>query len=175
MTGASRSHRDPFNQTTTVNLRKKSDCSKDGVDARGQWKSDKRMVDTCIDCVIPYPDAKVAATLSIGGPVKYATKTGYIITDKFTLNHVCSHIASLLRTQILLLLGRALLWAIYGEETSQQIEDWIKNRAKSAINITDGGNSIAKIPVFVSAKDGNLAKKTGADEKEVLQTIRQII
>ena len=102
------------------------------------------MVDTYIDCVIPYPDAKVAATLSIGGPVKYATKTRYNRTDDFILNHVCPHIASLLPRQISL--ECALLWVIYDKEASQQNEDWIKNRAKSALNITDGGNPITKIP-----------------------------
>ena len=104
---------------------RRNGCSKDDVDARGRWKSNKRMVDTYIDCVIPYPDAKVAATLSIGGPVKYATKTGYNITDEFILNHVCPHIASLVPRQISLVLGRALLWAIYDEEASQQTEDCI--------------------------------------------------
>ena len=72
---------------------RRNGCSKDDVDPRGQWKSNKRILDTNIDCVIPYSDAKVAATLSIGG--KYATKTGYNITDKFILNHICPHIASL--------------------------------------------------------------------------------
>ena len=65
------------------------------------------MVDTYIDCVIPYPDAKVAATLSIGGPIKYATKTGHNITEEFIINYVCPHIASLLPRQILLVLGCA--------------------------------------------------------------------
>ena len=113
----------------------------------------QRIVDTYIDCVISYPDAKVAATLSIGGPVKCTTKTGYNITDEVILNHVCRHITSLLPRQISLVLGRALLWAIYDEETSQQIEDWIKNRAKSTPNIMDSGNPIAKIPLFVSGND----------------------
>ena len=124
------------------------------------------MVDTYIDCVIPYPDPKVAATFIIGCPVKYATKTGYNITDKCILNHVYPHIASLLPRQILLVLGCALLWAIYDEEASQQIEDWIKNRAKSAFNITDGCNPIAMILLFVSGNDGNLASNEIDTDKE---------
>ena len=74
---------------------KRNGCYKDDVDARGRWKSNKRMVDTYIECIIPYPDAKIAATLSIGRQVKYVTKTGYNVTDEFILNHVCPHIASL--------------------------------------------------------------------------------
>ena len=99
---------------------------KDDVDVRGQWQSNKRMVDTYIDCIIPYLDSKVAATLSVGGPVKYATKIGYNITNEFITNHVCLYITSLLPRQISLVIGRALLlWAIYDEESSLKIEDWI--------------------------------------------------
>ena len=127
--------------------------------------SNKRMVDTYIDFVIPYPDAKAAATLSRGGQVKYTTKTGYNITDNFIFNHVCPYIASLQPRQILLVLGRALLWAIY-EEASQLIEDWIKNKAKLVLNIMDGGNPIAKIPLFISGNEGNLEiNEIGTDEK----------
>ena len=52
------------------------------------------------------------------------------------------------------------------EEASQQIEDWIKNRAKSVLNIIDCGNPIAKIPSFVLGNDGNLAiNETGTNEE----------
>ena len=133
----------------TATHARRNGCSKDDVDARGRWKSNKRMVDTYIDCVIPYPDAKVAASLNIGGTVKYTTKTGNNIIDEFIYNHVCPHITFSLPRQISLDLVRALLWKT-DEETSQQIEDWIKNKAKSALNITDGRNPIAKSPLFVS-------------------------
>ena len=56
----------------------------------------------------------------------------------------------------MLVLCGALLRAIYDEKASQQIEDWIKKRAKSALSISDGGNLITKIPLFVSGKNRNL-------------------
>ena len=136
---------------------RRNGCSKDDVDARGRWKANKRMVDTYIDCVIPFPDAKVASTLSIGGPTKYKIKTGYDITDDFILNTVCPNIVLLLPRQIALVLGRALLWGIYNKEASEQIKNRIKNRVKSELIIPDGENQIQKVPLFVSGKDGHLA------------------
>ena len=41
-----------------VTCTRRNGCSKDDVDTRGYWK---RIVDTYNDCVIPYPDAKVAS------------------------------------------------------------------------------------------------------------------
>ena len=56
---------------------RRNSCTKDDVDARGRWKSNKRIVDTYIDCVIPYPDIKVASTLSIGGLANYVVRNNY--------------------------------------------------------------------------------------------------
>ena len=49
-------------------------CSKDDVDAKGYWKSNKIIVDTYMDCLVPFPDAKVLSTLYIGGHVKYEVR-----------------------------------------------------------------------------------------------------
>ena len=56
---------------------KRNGRSKDDVDKRGRWKSNKRIVDTYFDYAIPYPDVKVASTLSIGGPAKYVVQNEY--------------------------------------------------------------------------------------------------
>ena len=53
---------------------RRNGCSKNDVDARGRWKSNERIVDTNIDCLIKFPDAKVASALYIGGPVKYVVR-----------------------------------------------------------------------------------------------------
>ena len=45
--------------------RRKS-SSQDDMDARGHYKSNKRVVNTHIDCFFPHPNAKVASTLSTG-------------------------------------------------------------------------------------------------------------
>ena len=52
--------------------------------------------------------------------MKYDVKTGYDMTDEFILNVVCPNIGSLV-----LVLGCALLWAIFNEEACKQIENRI--------------------------------------------------
>ena len=65
---------------------RRNGCSKDDMDARGRWKSNERIVDIYIDCLIPFPDAKVASILCIGGPVKYMVRQEFsnLINDNFT-------------------------------------------------------------------------------------------
>ena len=38
---------------------RRNGCSKDDVDARGRWKSNKRIVNTYIDCLILFPTQKL--------------------------------------------------------------------------------------------------------------------
>ena len=59
-----------------------SSCSKDDVEVRGRWKRMKRMVDNYIDVELPYPDAKVASILAVGGPIKYELREGSGLTDQ---------------------------------------------------------------------------------------------
>ena len=46
-------------------------CSRDDIDFHGRWKRHTRQVDMYIDVELPYPDAKVATALCIGGACKY--------------------------------------------------------------------------------------------------------
>jgi hypothetical protein len=50
-------------------------CSKDDVDNRGRWRK-RRIQDLYVSVNLPYPDAKVAAALCVGGPCRYALKQG---------------------------------------------------------------------------------------------------
>jgi len=56
-------------------------CSRDDIDCRGRWKTKKRIVDTYIDVNLPYPDAKVASVLCIGGAIKYELREGSGVSD----------------------------------------------------------------------------------------------
>ena len=48
-------------------------CSKDDVDNRVRWRK-LRVQDRYVSINLPYPDAKVAAALCVGGPCRYALK-----------------------------------------------------------------------------------------------------
>ena len=79
---------DDFNETgdgklDTHSIRKlpityaqRNGCSRDDVNARGRWKSNHCTMDTYIDNSIPYPEAKVATILYIGGAIKYMVREG---------------------------------------------------------------------------------------------------
>ena len=59
--------------------------SKDDRDLRGRWKGKGRVADKYDDVELPFVDAKVAASLCMGGPCKYIVTDKYI-DDAFILN-----------------------------------------------------------------------------------------
>ena len=61
--------------------------SKDDVDARGKWKSNKGIVDIYKDSLIPFPDTKIVSTLCIVRPVKYMVRKefGNLINENMML------------------------------------------------------------------------------------------
>jgi hypothetical protein len=63
----------------------KNGCCQEEKNLRGWWKRDKHVSDVYGDVDLPYPDAKVAGRLSIGGPCKYVVKEGNGVTDNFLL------------------------------------------------------------------------------------------
>ena len=91
---------------------RRSGCSRDDVDARGRWKGQRRIVDIYIDSVLPYPDAKVAGALCIGGPIKYALRRDSRVSDDWILEHVTSGIAQVFPRSMAITLGKALIWGI---------------------------------------------------------------
>ena len=65
---------------------RKQGITKDDKDQRGRWKSTKRVSDRYDDIELPWVDAKVAASLCIGGPCKYKL-IDKDITESFILQH----------------------------------------------------------------------------------------
>jgi hypothetical protein len=55
---------------------RKNGCNKDEKDIGGRWKKGTRISDVYDDIDLPFPDAKVAGRLCIGGPCKYVLKEG---------------------------------------------------------------------------------------------------
>ena len=74
---------------------RRNGCGKDDVDARGRWKGQKRMVDTYIDGCLPYPDAKVASSLCVGGAVKYALRRSSRVLEDWLLENVFCNITQM--------------------------------------------------------------------------------
>lgn len=93
-------------------------CDRDDVEARGQQKSQRRIVDTYIGTVLPYTDAKVASVLCVGGEVKYEIKEGSIVTDEFIFQCIIPHTKQLMGQAVALVLDKALLWGICDNELS---------------------------------------------------------
>ena len=142
---------------------RRNGCSKDDVDARGRWKGQKRMVDTYIDGCLPYPDAKVASSLCIGGAVNYALRRESRVSEEWLLEHVSFNIARLFPRQVAVVLGKALLWCICDDEASALVDNVMVDRVRSSLrslngcyNEETGTNPVRKIPLVISGEEGVL-------------------
>ena len=110
---------------------RRSGCTRDDKDLRGRWKSKSRVSDVYDDTELPYPDAKVAEMLCIGGPCYYlfpeelngtntagdneaASAVPWIAMMKtFLLSNVVPNIRKRMSEAVALVLGKALLWMIF--------------------------------------------------------------
>jgi Transcriptional activator of glycolytic enzymes len=156
-------------------------CSKDDKDIRGRWKSKARVSDVYEDTELPYPDAKVAEKLCIGGPCFYlfpeeltnnnaesedeCTST-VVMLKTFILSNVVPNIRQRLPDSAALVLGKALLWLIYSpyNETHNLVPQEFKNRIRMEVNEivlhNTGGavdasyNPIRRVPVVVTGDQG---------------------
>jgi hypothetical protein len=76
----------------------------------------RRIVDSYIDI----SDAKVAGVLAIGGPIKYAVRRGYSISDEWVvMAHVSPFILQQFPRQVAVVLGKAILWGVFNNQVSQ--------------------------------------------------------
>ena len=90
---------------------RKNGCHQEEKDLRGRWKRRKHVSDVYVDVELPYPDAKVAGRLCVGGPCKYVLKEGSGVTDNFLLEHVVRNTRTRTRysDDVAKVLGKALL------------------------------------------------------------------
>ena len=141
---------------------RRNGCSRDDVDARGRWKGTRRIVDMYIDSTIPYPDAKVAASLCIGGAIKYEVRRDSRISEDWLLEHVSRNILRLFPRQMALVLGKALLWGICDDEVSQFIEPEMVERVRADVRslnncyTNNNTNPVKKIPLVIGGEEGAL-------------------
>ena len=141
---------------------RRNGCSRDDVDVRGRWKRMKRMVDTYIDVELPYPDAKVAAVLAIGGPVRYELREGCRLTDQWVLENVGEEIKKIFPDMVAILLGKALLWAIYDDSMSKilnenkvaRVKENVARLTSRVLNV--GVNPVEKVALLISGDNDAL-------------------
>jgi hypothetical protein len=118
-------------------MTRKNGCSKDDLDYRGRWKGAKRTSDTYPDVILPWPDVKVASKLCIGGPCKYVLKEGSGLSNNWLVMHVAPNIAQVYGEEVAAILGKALLWAIFDDESSARVPPQICTRVMAAYNSLD--------------------------------------
>ena len=125
----------------------------------GSQRLEYRMFTTTSE--IPYPDAKVAALLCVGGPVKYLLRDNSGITDNWILTNVIPHGCRMIDEQAAVILGKALLWFSFAQEGQAGMPDPLRARIQDAYalihnELEDGTNPVNKIPVVVTGHDGEV-------------------
>ena len=139
------------------------------------------MSDVYEDTELPYPDAKVAEKLCLGGPCYYLfheevasnnaneVSTTMPMLQTYILSNVVPNIRQRLPDSAALVLGKALLWLIYSpyNETHNLVPQEFKSRIQMEVNeiisnaSVDGGgvvdpnyNPICRCPVVVTGDQG---------------------
>ena len=85
---------------------------------------------------LPYPDAKVAGKLCLGGPIKYVLRlTNSGISDDWILEHVVPNIMRRFPCQVGLVLGQALLWACFEQGAAGTLPGLIFDRVHVAYDL----------------------------------------
>ena len=118
------------------------------------------MSDVYDDIDLPYPDAKVAGRLCIGGPCKYALKEGTGITDNFLVQHVVPMIRTRFSQGVALVLGKALLWLLFSDAGRDYLPPAYCKHVEGVYNtisqLPPGESPVLKIPIVLSGHDGEL-------------------
>ena len=129
----------------------------------------KRMVDTYIDVELPYPDAKVASILAVGGPIKYELREGSGLTEQRILENVGNGIATICPDAIAITLGKVLLWGIFDEGISsildQRLVESVKQDVCQFCSLVDGVNPVKKVGLLITGSDNALVI-TQLDDEE---------
>jgi hypothetical protein len=139
---------------------RKSDCSKDNVDVRARWKRKARQQDGYVEVTLPYPDAKVAAKLCIGGCIKYQLRQNSGITDEWIAEFVVPNILRRFPQGVGRVLGRALLWACFEPNLAgyvpQEILDRVRNAYTAIRVLPEGENPVVKLELVVTGNEDQL-------------------
>lgn len=147
---------------------RKGGSTKDEKDLRGRWKSSNRVSDVYDDVELPFPDAKVAALLCLGGPCKYVVREDSGVTDEFILNYVTPHARTRVGDRVAVILGKALLWYIFHPEAEDYVPETIYRRVMDAYDairvLPENTNPVSKKPIVVTGHEGEVYMDEIPDE-----------
>lgn len=110
---------------------RRNGASQDDVENRGRWKR-ARVVNVYIDVNLPYPDAKVAGILCVGGPCAYVLREGCGISDEWLATHVVPSLAlrSRISPKVSLVLAKPVLWACFDPRLESFVHEGIRMRVR---------------------------------------------
>lgn len=135
---------------------RKNGCGREDVDKRGRWRQKVSTVDRYIDIPLSCIDAKVAAALCVGGPVKYKRVNGSGISDQWLAANVVPHILQRFPGEtsgLGMTLALPLLWACIDESMENKVPVDLRDRirhAYAAIRQLDQGiNPVIKVPIII--------------------------
>ena len=119
------------------------------------------------DVELPYPDAKVAEKLCLGGPCFYLIDTDVCedvaMMNQFILSHVLPNVKKRLPDAPTLVLGKAVLWLLFSSHANkfeipndciQQVKMEWRNVQGGDNNEAVARNPIKRVPVQVNGNQG---------------------
>ena len=133
---------------------------KDFCDIRGRWKTNRHIGNVYDDVDLPFPDAKVAVILCIGGPCKYVLKENSGVTENFLLQHVVPNIRAHFSANVAKVLAKPLLWMALSDDAGRFLPQELVDRIKTAyINIRvlpENENPVKKVLLIVTGDKGEV-------------------
>ena len=140
---------------------RRNGCSRDEIDLRGRWKKSRRIVDTYLDTTIPYPDAKVAASICVGGPIKYELVGNCGLDDDWIRQNVTPNIFKLHHCKkTAVVFGKAILWACYDLTQKDHVPVALRERVAAQYEsirlLEPNTNPVKKITLVVAGHEGQL-------------------
>jgi hypothetical protein len=132
---------------------RRNGCSKDDVDTRGRWRH-LRVSDIYTEINLPYPDAKVAAILCIGGPCKYVLRNGSGISDQWLSENVVPCMLDRIQRNVSLVLALPLLWACFDPRMESFVPQGLRARIRDAYDrirvLNDDVNPVKRVLCIVT-------------------------
>jgi hypothetical protein len=146
-------------------------CSADDVNGRGRWKRTRRVVDRYLDVEQQFVDAKVQASLCVGGPVKYKLLDDCGITTDWLLENVVPGIREYYgeANTISIVLALPLLYACLNADLTDKVPNTLSTQILEAYQrvrvLDEGVNPVKKVQLHIRRNQDQLC----IDEVEVVE------